>query len=378
VISVLPRTPGAAAPRAGFNASVHGARGLFSVMVFGFHVANSRLATIWPADHWLAVDVFGAFKFGVELFFGISGFVIVGALARAPSLRSFAWDRATRIYPLLWTTLLVITAMSLATSHWMPPPFDWALNFLAPPPVYDLPQVNPAAWSLGYEISFYALAALFWWAGPPRGGGRLAMVVVGALLVAALPRALLMPAGVLVAAGLLDRALLLRLAATPGLWLVAFLLLWRQAELLSPGQDIARLTPSGAGLSGWTGVLPLMLAAGVAGWIALLGIVRERGWLSAALRTAPMQWLGTISYSFYLWHPVVMAVTKAALVGSGLAATLGPGAQAGFAIVSLPPALAMSHISQGWIERRLTRWLRRHGPREDRGAAPITAAGGVK
>jgi len=187
-----------------------------------------------------------------------------------------------------------------------------------------------------------------------------------------------MPAGVLVAAGLMDRATPLRLAAVPGLWLAVFLLLWRQAELMAPGQDIARLTPFGAGGATWAGALPLMLAAGVAGWIALLGIARERGWLCTVLRTAPMQWLGTISYSFYLWHPVVMAVAKAGLVGSGLAATLGSGAQAAFAILSLPPALAISHLSQEWIERRLTRWLRRHGPREDRGAAPVTAAGRSK
>ncbi|RYE99121.1 MAG: acyltransferase, partial [Oxalobacteraceae bacterium] len=174
------------------NLSVHGARGLFSVLVFAFHVANSGLATFYPADSWLAVYAFGSFKFGVELFFGISGFVIIGALARAPSLRAFAWDRATRIYPLLWTTLIVITVLSLATRHWMPPFTDWLLNFLAPPPVYDLPQVNPAAWSLGYEVSFYALTALCYYAGHRGLRWRPLAAVIGALLIAALPRALLM------------------------------------------------------------------------------------------------------------------------------------------------------------------------------------------
>jgi peptidoglycan/LPS O-acetylase OafA/YrhL len=364
---------GVASGRPGLNLSVHGARGLFSALVFAFHVANSGLATFYPADHWLAVYLFGSLKYGVELFFGISGFVIVGALARAPSLRAFAWDRATRIYPLLWTTLLVITALSLATRHWVPPFTDWLLNFLAPPPVYDLPQVNPAAWSLGYEVSFYALAALCWYAGRRGWRWRPVAGIVGALLIAVLPRALLMPAGVLIAAGMLDCRLLVRLAAVPGFWLVAFLLLWRCTELRVPAGDIMLLTPFRMGVAAWAAVLPLMLATGAAGWIALLGIARERGLLCALLRSPPFQWLGTISYSFYLWHPVVMAPIKAALIASGLAAALGPAAQLVFAVVALLPALVVAHFSQIWIERRLTRWLRRHGPREDRGAAPVTS-----
>jgi len=371
----LPASAAAGGPK-GINASVHGARGLFSVLVFAFHVHNSGLATFWPASHWLADHAFSSLKFGVELFFGISGFVIVGALARAPSLRAFAWDRATRIYPLLWATLLVITALSLVTGHWMPPPLDWTLNFLAPPPVYDLPQVNPAAWSLGYEVSFYTLAGLCWAAERRGVRWRLAAAIGGALLVVLLPRALLMPAGVLIAAGLLGRRPLASLARLPGLWLFLFLLLWREAELLAPGGDIAALTPFRTGAGAWLAALPVMLAAAAAGWLTLLGIVQQRGWLCAMLRSAPLQWLGTISYSFYLWHPVVMAAAKAALTGSGLDALLGPGAQLGFATIALPPALALSHLSQVCIERRLTRWLRRHGPGENQAAAPTTAVAG--
>ncbi|WP_221364113.1 acyltransferase family protein [Sphingomonas jinjuensis] len=357
-----------------FNASVHGARGLFATLVFCFHVANSGLPNFWADDAWPAAWLFQSLKFGVELFFGISGFVIIGALARAPSIRAFLWDRATRIYPLLWLTLIAITLVALATGRWMPPFGDWLLNFLAPPPLVALPQVNPAAWSLGYEISFYALCAAGW-AARTRGWRWMpAAVVAGAIAIIFFPRAILMPVGLVLAAGWLARSRLQRLAdVSPVLWLVLFLALWRWLDRSAPDHDIAMLTPAHMPLSAWLAYLPVMLLAGMCGTLALGGIVAERGSFAQVLRTPLFRWLGTISYSFYLWHPVVMATVKALLIRSGLVDTLGAASQLAFALIAFPPALGIAHVSQRLVEVRLTRWLRRHGPREDRGAAPITA-----
>src|SRR5690606_5413729 len=146
------------------NLNVHGARGLFAFAVFIYHVINSGLPTYPALDgSWIETYLFYSLKFGVELFFGISGVVIVGALVRAPSIRAFAWDRVTRIYPVLWVSLLSISAMAVIFNLWRPAFGDWLLNFIAPPPFLHVPQVNPAAWSLGYEITFYALCAAAWW-----------------------------------------------------------------------------------------------------------------------------------------------------------------------------------------------------------------------
>lgn len=363
------------AERQSFNASVHGARGLFATLVFAFHVANSGLPTFWPDDHWLAFWVFQSFKFGVELFFGISGFVIIGALARAPSIRAFLWDRATRIYPLLWLTLIAITIVALATGRWMPPPGDWLLNFLAPPPLFSLPQVNPAAWSLGYEISFYALCALLWFAAHQGWRWRPVAVLIGVVALTFLPRAILMPVGLILAAGWLARSRWQRIAsATPFAWLVAFLFMWRWLELAAPRGDIALLTPAAMPFGEWAVRVPAMLLAGLCGTMALGGIVAQRGSFARLLQSRLFGWLGTISYSFYLWHPVVMAAVKAALIRSGATAALAEGSQLAFALLAFPPALGIAHVSQRLVEVRLTRWLRRRGPREDAGIAPLTAS----
>ena len=362
------------AARPSFNASVHGARGLFAMMVFVYHIVHSGLPGLLGADSLLDKYLLHSFQFGVELFFGISGFVILGALRRAASIRSFVWDRLTRIYPLLWLTLIAITLAAVIGGLWQPPIGDWLLNFLAPPPFFPLPMVNPAAWSLGYEISFYMLCAFCWWLHARGGNAWLVVAVgVGAVLLVLFPRAALMPFGLLIAAGLLSRfTLLRRLSAMPVLPLLVFLLCWRVVDLAC-GSNIMHFSPVHLALTDWLALLPIAVVGALSGGLALFGIAEGRGLLGRLLRLPVLQWLGTISYSFYLWHPVVLAPVKRALYATGLAEAAGPGAQLLFAVIALPPALLIAHFSQAWIEVRLTRRLRRLGPREGGGRAPLTA-----
>lgn len=359
-------------PSPSFNPYVHGARGLFAAMVFVFHIANSGLPTFAWARAKAVTDSLASLQFGVELFFGISGFVIVGAIRRTPSARAFLWDRATRIYPVLWVSLAAISIAALALGRWRPPPGQWLLNFVAPPPFIHIGQINPAAWSLGYELTFYALAGAAWWLRPRLPGVWLILAgVAGAALIACFPRAILIPAGVLIAMGIGTRAPWHRLSAAPGLLLLGFLALWRGVDMASGGVQTAG--PQVLPLAGWLPLVPAMLVAGLVGALALNGIAGGRGLLSRLLATAPLQWLGSVSYSFYLWHPVVMATVKAVMERTGAPGALGAWSQVAFGAISLPPALIAAHLSQQWLELALTRWLRRRGPREDRGLPPVTA-----
>ncbi len=153
-----------------FNRHVHGARGLFSASIFVYHIVNSRLDT-WPVlQTWIANFLLRTTEYGVELFFCISGFVIAGTLRRARSPGSFLQDRAIRIYPVLWVTVIVIFAVDIATGT---REFGSAgltkllllvpANLAALPGVLPIPIIHPAAWSLSYEMTFYAGCAAGWW-----------------------------------------------------------------------------------------------------------------------------------------------------------------------------------------------------------------------
>ena len=355
---------------AGFNANVHGARGLFALSVFAFHVVNSGLGT-FPA---LATDV-GNFiartpEYGVELFFCISGYVITGTLRRSKGPATFIGDRMIRIYPTLWASILVIAGMGTATgthgfesmsaSH-----LAWAMpaNMLALPGILPLDNIHPAAWSLSYEMAFY-LACAACWAMRHRFGPRLRWIAAPAAMAFAIhyPRGALLLAGVAVAGGWPHGGAAARIARHPIPLVLLFLACWRMVQELSLPDHIAQTT-----MLDWStdARLPFALVALAAATLGFAGITRGHGALGHVLRWNPLQYLGTISYSFYLWHPIVMSGAKTALLHAGIPQAAGIWSQTVLLAVTLPPAIAVSHASQRVLERRLTGWLRRrlrHAP----------------
>ena len=362
-----------------FNREVHGARGLFSSAVYVFHVVNSGLPTFPLLAAWPAIDLLRTTEFGVELFFCISGFVIAGTLRRARSPSSFLTDRMIRIFPVLWATIVVISILGFITrTHgfqglsvaryllWLP------ANLLALPNFIPVPLYHPAAWSLSYEAAFYLACAAGWWLMARRGAGLLWLgVPIAAIAFAFYPRALFFLAGVLVAEGLVDKGLgrwrwAARLIRYPLPLLLLFLCAWREVQVLS--RPIP-LTMSTMFEFAHDIRLPLTILAFTAATLGFAGLVAGRGLLGRFLTLPVMQYLGTISYSFYLWHPIVMAGVKRAMYVSGMVRAVGPGAQLAFFLLALPPSLLVAHYSQLILERGAGRWLRQrlHHP------APLAA-----
>jgi len=365
---MLARRTDAATPsrgtHAGFNANVHGARGLFAFSVFVFHVVNSGLGT-FPA---LATGV-GNFiarmsEYGVELFFCISGYVIMGTLRRSEDPLAFIGDRMVRIYPTLWASILVIMGVGMATgthgfedlpaSH-----LAWAVpaNMLALPGILPLDNVHPAAWSLSYEMAFY-LACAACWTMRRKFGTRVRWVAVPAAMAFVIhyPRGALLLAGIVVAGGWPHGGAAARIARHPVPLILLFLACWRMVQELSLPDHIVQTT-----MLAWSADarLPIALVAVVAATLGFAGITRGHGALGRVLCWGPFQYLGTISYGFYLWHPIVMSGAKAALLRAGIPQAAGIWSQSVFLAVTLPPAIAVAHASQRILERRLADRLRR-------------------
>jgi peptidoglycan/LPS O-acetylase OafA/YrhL len=117
---------------------------------------------LFPGRTPLPFDL-GPGHFGVELFFIISGFVILMTIERKKTVREFAISRATRLMPAFLAALLLATALRIL---WPVPPLDvptlWQFlaNLTMAPSLFGQVGVDLPYWTLTYELVFYVFMAL--------------------------------------------------------------------------------------------------------------------------------------------------------------------------------------------------------------------------
>lgn len=348
-----------------FNPNVHGARGLFALALFFFHIVNSKLAAPDLPFYRYVEQALMSFEFGVELFFVISGIVIYGAFQRSSSLGQFFFNRATRIWPLLWVTMSVMFLMTLfGTDRMLGEPWSMLAgyfvgNMLALPPMVSMPIFHPAAWSLSYEFAFYGLMILFGLTAKhvPRGVAMAIVALVGVVVYWHHIRAIYFVAGLLIGSGVFhsESNAIVRLSRYPAVWMVVFLFVWKSVAEMVGGNIHAAIF---ARLFAEPPLIPLVGLAFFCALVTMVGVAKGYGHLSRLLRTSLFQWLGTISFSLYLWQAPVMAVVKKLMYVTHIVERVGGLAQPVFLLLALPPVLLVSHYSQVWIEGHLTTKLR--------------------
>lgn len=300
-------------------------RGLAASLIMLKHAAY-EVDMISPEAFDLAINNF--FRVGVDMFFVLSGFIMVyisWGQTGAAAAKDFILRRIVRIVPTYWfyTFLLLGVAMLmpqvLAKAQFVPVDFIKSLLFI--PYVNSAGDVQPflaAGWTLNYEMYFYALFALCLFFPPRVGIGLLTLWLAASVLtgffgmdgVAAqfygniivlefLAGALI---GLLFVNGLrLPRMFLPVGGAFVGLSIAAFVL-YRQ-EIL----DLF-------------GPLYPMMAVAV---LSVLLLALPRGTESAKMPRWGV-FIGDASYSIYLSHAFgIGAVTQIVLL-SGLESTLSP------------------------------------------------------
>jgi peptidoglycan/LPS O-acetylase OafA/YrhL len=314
-------------------------RAIAALTVFVIHDIY-QVAVNRPENHaW--------YRFGVHLdvavpiFFAVSGFLLyrpflAASLAGRPlSVRAYLWRRALRIVPAYWVALAIITVwFDLREVQSV----SGALRFGGFAQIYSdwsaLRGVGQA-WTLDVEVAFYVFLPVFaLWLCRARtvraaltgvlaliafsvAWKAFALVQTDAQRLDSAPWLYPLPAqldqlgaGMLLAVLSLvedvdERPLVRLVVRRPGIaWLLAFAVWVLDSLLTESGQHFgARISDPQYLVKHelYAGFVFLLLAPAVFGDRAGGGLTRR------VLRWRPLLWVGTISYSFYLWHYAVIA-----------------------------------------------------------------------
>lgn len=280
--------------------------------------ALAVLAVVWHHTHpgYFLPSSHRGFL-GVDVFFVLSGFLITTLLLEEfeasgrISLRDFYLRRSLRIFPLYYTTLLLLALQAAFSGS------AQGRLFLAELPVHlaylsnwiPTSSMMSITWSLSTEEQFY----LLW---PPLLAllGRYALWPLGMLL--ALNVTVLLGGGRewishwVPAAGMLS---ILQVTFTPILIGVLLAYVLSKPRLFLPDFGVVApllalvgIANYGGDFAGWP-----RLAFHFATALTLASIVRNQGslWVSF-LEWKPLHYLGTISYGIYLLHKLAMALIQ--------------------------------------------------------------------
>ena len=312
--------------------------------------------------------------FGVDLFFVISGFIMIYTSKNLFQVKGgalkFASRRILRIVPLYW--LATFVAMLLVAMHQFPSPAEIATSFLFIPFVNDpgqpLRPILGVGWTLNLEMFFYALfaAALLF----RRLPGTYLLIATMTSLVAlgTLLKPLSDRTEPETAATFLTSPILLLFAA--GVVLGLLIDHPRRSTIRFPAAGYASLALTALAVvlfmtqvDRWP--IPLgwqLLFWGLAVAIIALAVVAPVPKDSAALRG--LEFLGDASYSIYLFHFLITAA-----FGRIWQLLLGRIDTLSFYMTAFLVACAGGALIHLWVERPLIRRLQ-HLPLSP-GARPV-------
>lgn len=291
------------------NPNIQALRALAAILVVVGHAAQETQAIAGIVGRPAADLSFMYWGLGVDIFFVISGFIMVYTSAdlfgRPGAWRIFLHRRLTRIVPLYWLLTTALLLGSLAAPRLLNVPIDdWRhvlASYLFIPSLRAPGEIRPVmalGWTLNMEMLFYVLfaAAL---ALPYRAGLRaLSLVIVTLALI-----------------GLIVQPTQVQLA----FWTQSIVLEFLFGCLLAAAyRRGARLTPAAGvliGLLGMAGMLRfsifedrLIMPDAIRWGVPALLVVAAAS-LTQASTARAMIWLaaiGNASYSLYLIHPFVL------------------------------------------------------------------------
>lgn len=138
-------------------------RGVAALSVVCGHAVSARPDMVGPR---LAEGALTILASGVDIFFVISGFIIATTAAAQRDPLNFVFRRAVRIFPVYWLVLLAafVSSSWIALAPEERPALDFGLIFAWTYPNWYLAP----AWSIAFELHFYAAVAAILAIAPKR------------------------------------------------------------------------------------------------------------------------------------------------------------------------------------------------------------------
>jgi len=337
-----------------------GLRGVAAISVLLFHYTVVYGELIGPIGRLPFVATYG--RHGVDLFFVISGFVILLTVENSRTLADFAVSRFARLFPAFWAAVSItscaLIVSPLLPTFWAPGPGTIAANLTMMPVLFHAHLIDGAYWSLFYELMFYVAMGAICCLGVSN---RIEPICLSWIAIFAVVRwldpdlgwrtrqILLVHYGHLFVIGIC----LYRIWSGRSSGLTYVLLSLACAmSLFGPGPESGS-TPA---------VLYFLITVGCAGavWLA----TTEKFSLA---RARPLLFLGKISYPLYLLHQIIGFEVIRIALGRGLSAVLALSLATGITIF-------LATAVNGLIERPARDWIRARYSRSRHRVASLAAS----
>lgn len=345
---------------------MEGLRGFSAFLVFFVH-----FVALFGARS-LQTPLYGVFRFlgtlghsGVDVFFVLSGFIVYGMLLKKRrGYIPFVRRRIVRLYPTFLAIFLIYVAANLALpSHSripaspIPAVAYLVANFLMLPGIFAITPMISVAWSLSYELCFYlTIPLLFSWLNLAAWrrrtrvsfflflcAGWLALWRAGLTVH---PRLIMFGCGILLCEAVQANLGQVRFGsfAALALFIIALTLAGLRGQPALTQGSVPIVTNSA-----FSRVL-LFVSTFALGYFTLGGT----GWLAKWFSWNWLRWFGNMSYSYYLFHGLILSFLKPVAEFVGLPQRLSPVAFLALCVACFAATVLGSAVVFLTIEKRFS------------------------
>ncbi len=288
-------------------------------------------------------------KYGVQLFFMLSGFVNAMTFVGKRSAKDFLFARAIRIFPSYWLVILInVFLLSHLPLFDVPSTDATVANLTTMPRLFGFENIEPVTWTLQVEMLFYAMLVIMMLAGAFENMLKNLMFMVGTCFVFCF-----------IGSGF--KATFPDSGLNQFFWVVENVCFMRNMPLFAMGMLLNEIKNKRGVV--WKNIAGIILAGMVfhaidqrghnpAATALLFGLLTACAWGKVPpLRFKPLLFISTISYTLYLFHNNIGSICIYSLE------KLGMGSLLAVTFVTVL-SIGLGTATTIWFEQPITKFLR--------------------